>query len=172
MKEKANAVLLIVDPQVDFISGSMAVPDGMKAMDWLAQYVEQNAQEYSSIFITMDQHPLDHCSFTQQGGQWPSHCVKYSEGAAIYPPLMLAIQNVRDKVNLIFIEKAISADKDAYSAFESMAPTMMSEADRIDVAGIAGDYCVKASIEDLVKHGLGDKINRLEEGIAYINKPE
>lgn len=69
-------VLLIVDPQVDFVSGSLAVEGAPKAMKALAEYMAAHRKEIKSIVVTMDQHPADHCSFVAQGGQWPSHCVR------------------------------------------------------------------------------------------------
>ncbi|SUB78576.1 nicotinamidase/pyrazinamidase [Porphyromonas macacae] len=165
-------VLLIIDPQIDFISGSLAVADGMRAMDWLTTYIEQHIPDIEHIVITMDQHPMDHCSFKPFGGMWPPHCIRYSPGASIYPPLFSMLMKVQDKVkSVLFIEKATSSEKDAYSAFESSVPEVLSEADRIMVGGIAGDFCVKASVEDLARHGLSDRLFLLNEAIAYINPP-
>ena len=39
-----NKMLLIVDPQVDFISGTLPVVGGAEAMDGLAEYVKAHAQ--------------------------------------------------------------------------------------------------------------------------------
>ena len=61
-------VLLIIDPQIDFISGSLAVPGATEAMDFLTRWVEQHEQDYDAIVVTMDQHPADHCSFDRMGG--------------------------------------------------------------------------------------------------------
>lgn len=166
-------VLLIVDPQIDFISGSLAVESGASAMDWLAAYTEEHIAEIDHIVITMDQHPIGHCSFAAAGGPWPPHCVRYSQGAAIYPPLFDTLLRVKEQVkSILFIEKATTIEKDSYSAFEQEVPELLREADTIYVAGIAGDFCVKSSVEDLQKHGLKEKIVMLPKGIAYINGPE
>lgn len=163
--------LLIVDPQIDFISGSLAVADGAKAMDWLALFVRTRAEDIEAVVVTMDQHPANHCSFMEQGGLWPSHCVRYSLGAAIYPPLFDSLEYLRGMGIVIrYIEKAVCSDRDAYSAFETEIPEQLQKATLISVAGIAGDFCVKQSVTDLQKHGLSDKLHLLDEGIAFIHK--
>ena len=50
-------VLLIVDPQVDFVSGPLAVEGAPKAMKALAEYMAAHRKEIKSIVVTMDQHP-------------------------------------------------------------------------------------------------------------------
>ena len=113
-------VLLIVDPQVDFVSGSLAVEGAPKAMKALAEYMAAHRKEIKSIVVTMDQHPADHCSFVAQGGQWPPHCVRYTVGAAIEPCIaeVLAACSA-EGIPVEMIEKATTQERDAYSAFET-----------------------------------------------------
>ena len=47
-------MLLIVDPQVDFISGSLPVPGAAVAMDALSEYVCAHGEEYSVKVVTSD----------------------------------------------------------------------------------------------------------------------
>ena len=47
-----NKLLLIVDPQVDFITGSLPVEGAAKAMDALATYVKEQSEEYSVKIVT------------------------------------------------------------------------------------------------------------------------
>ena len=74
-------VLLIIDPQNDFITGSLAVPGAIEAMDYLTRWVQEHHDEYDAFVVTLDQHPADHYSFDVQGGPWPVHCVRYTIGA-------------------------------------------------------------------------------------------
>ena len=76
-----NKMLLIVDPQVDFINGSLPVAGAAKAMDALAGYVKESDNEYIVKIVTSDWHPYHHCSFDREVGQWPPHCVQHSVGA-------------------------------------------------------------------------------------------
>lgn len=166
-------VLLIVDPQVDFVSGSLAVEGAPKAMKALAEYMAAHREEIKSIVVTMDQHPADHCSFVAQGGQWPSHCVRYTVGAAIEPCIAEALAACSaEGIPVEMIEKATTQERDAYSAFETEVPDSLRSTERIVVAGIAGDYCVRQSVLDLERHGLGERIELLKEGIAYIAEEE
>ena len=79
-----NKMLIIVDPQVDFINGSLPVNGAAEAMDSLAEYVKQHGDEYMIKIVTSDWHPYRHCSFDREGGQWPPHCIQHSVGAAIW----------------------------------------------------------------------------------------
>ena len=78
-----NNVLMIIDPQYDFISGSLECSDAIEKMTKLAYYIRENGEKYDSIVITLDWHPIDHCSFIENGGEWPMHCVAYTKGASI-----------------------------------------------------------------------------------------
>ena len=73
-------LLLIVDPQNDFINGSLAVSEAEAKMKALASYIATNAERYQAIFVTMDSHPANHCSFADNGGIWPPHCVLHTYG--------------------------------------------------------------------------------------------
>lgn len=61
-------MLLIVDPQVDFITGTLPVPGAAVAMDALAEYVRAHGEEYSVKVVTSDWHPYHHNSFADEGG--------------------------------------------------------------------------------------------------------
>lgn len=151
--------LVIIDPQNDFINGTLPVGGADQAMDKLA--AELSAISVDKIFVTMDCHPTDHMSFSAQGGPWPPHCMKYSEGAAIWPSLFTALAAHPAEVH--FIEKGTDSNKEEYSAFEMTFPAELREAEEIYLCGLAGDVCVLNSLRDLANHGLGDKIIVLED---------
>jgi nicotinamidase/pyrazinamidase len=96
-------LLIIVDPQNDFITGSLAVPGAVEAMDNLVDVLNTKSVEFSSIIVTIDFHPFDHCSFKENGGEWPSHCIQYTEGAAIYQPLAYTLRKLKD-TKKVFLE--------------------------------------------------------------------
>ena len=70
-----DKILLIVDPQVDFISGSLAVEGAKEKMDALASALQNGEIDCDYVMVTKDFHPSNHCSFKENGGQWPPHCV-------------------------------------------------------------------------------------------------
>jgi probable pyrazinamidase/nicotinamidase len=165
-------VLIVVDPQKDFISGSLAVPEADKAMSYLSQWMLTHANDFDTVFVSMDQHPINHCSFKSEGGIWAHHCVRYSEGAAIDEGIMSSLIALQKQgKNIHFIEKATEVNQEEYSAFARLIPTELVSADKIFLAGLAGDYCVHASQEDLLRCIPKERIERIEEGIAWIQKP-
>lgn len=148
--------LLIVDPQNDFISGSLPVPGAATAMDALADYVRCHGEEYACIITTADRHPATHCSFIPNGGKWPVHCVADSEGAAIWPALTQAIAD--SGVQVLAVTKGTDAVTEEYSIFaNSQSAEKIRELlellgiDEIDVCGLAGDVCVAATLRDAVR---------------------
>lgn len=151
-------ILLIIDPQYDFIHGTLTVPQADEAMTRLAKALP--TMDVDHIIVTMDAHTIDHCSFKAQGGLWPSHCVKYSRGAAIDEDLFEAIcRRVQEhSTPITYIEKGTAQDRDEYSAFTECYPHLFIEADTIYVAGIAGDVCVHTTVSDLLRHDFGDKM--------------
>ena len=72
--------LLIVDPQNDFITGTLAVQGAKEKMLKLSDYIKDFKDEYDYVFVTLDTHPIEHCSFKENGGMWPSHCVFLTNG--------------------------------------------------------------------------------------------
>lgn len=147
--------LIIVDPQNDFITGTLPVSGAEEQMNNLAKKLSHIAVDH--IIVTMDCHPIKHCSFSEQGGEWPSHCVKYSHGAAIWEPLMEALKH--HSAPITFLEKGCQLDKDEYSAFEHSYPQILKESNSILICGIAGNVCVLNSIKDLIHHGLTKKLS-------------
>lgn len=149
-------VLIIVDPQNDFIHGTLPVPNAADAMNRLAMALP--SLEVDHIVVTMDCHPLDHMSFEEQGGPWPPHCMKYSEGAAIWAPLFQGIESKSRGSKIHFIEKGRERDREEYSAFERHYPRVLDQAKTIYLSGIAGNVCVLNSLRDLADHGLSKKL--------------
>ena len=144
-------MLMIVDPQVDFITGTLPVPDAAEAMDKLAEYVTEHGNEYACIVVTGDRHPADHCSFNTQGGPWPSHCVAGTEGAENWPSL----SNALTQTGAIQLFKGNDASKEEYSIFanaeskERLNDIIINEGiEHIDICGLAGDICVAQSMAD------------------------
>ena len=84
-------LLLIVDPQIDFITGTLPVAGAAEAMDALAKYVKEKGNEYNVKIVTADWHPYHHSSFADEGGMWPRHCVQHSVGAAIWESWLFVI---------------------------------------------------------------------------------
>lgn len=149
-------ILLIVDPQNDFISGTLAVKGAKEKMMKLADYINGDHPSYDYVCVTMDTHPIDHCSFKVNGGIWPAHCVFETNGWNMPEYLNEALENA----NFVSCyHKGTEVDKEEYSIFDNARDghtlaTQIIELFKqdnlyIDVCGIAGDYCVLESLKGL-----------------------
>lgn len=164
--------LIIVDVQNDFTEGGALGVDGGGAVakgvtDLLAD------SGYDLVVASRDWHDADNDNGGHFGPEpdftttWPAHCVAGSPGAEYHPAL------AADAVD-VHIRKGQGVP--AYSAFEGTAadaitsvtgddstsdaaPANLSQVltahgvDEVDVAGIATDYCVRATVLDAISDG-------------------
>jgi len=148
-------VLLIVDPQNDFITGTLAVEGAEEKMKKLSDYIGEKGSTYDYICITLDSHPKDHCSFQANGGIWPEHCVTYTEGWEIPNYLEAALKDLR----VACYHKGDFPSTEEYSIFNNeedgrvltkqIIDLLKHDDLYIDVCGIAGDYCVLETLKGL-----------------------
>jgi len=149
-------VLLIVDPQNDFITGSLAVEGAKEKMMKLAEYINGDHPSYDYVCVTMDTHPLYHSSFKENGGIWPKHCVAGTNGWCIPEYLSNAF---KDANSVSYYHKGTESDQEEYSIFdngvdghflaEQIIELFKQDNLYIDVCGIAGDYCVLETLKGL-----------------------
>lgn len=162
-----NKILLIIDPQIDFINGILPVPGAEDAMNSLADYVRLNGKKYEHIIVTTDRYPMRHCSFKSEGGKWPLHCIADSVGAAIWPALMNELVALPDKVSVLHkgqdtYREEYSIFKNKYAAEKILKIIESKDINRLEICGIAGDVCVADSICDALALDLKCKINVLK----------
>ncbi|MGQ4537611.1 isochorismatase family protein [Dermabacteraceae bacterium P7074] len=156
--------LLIVDVQNDFVEdGSLAVTGGRQLAARLAEAVSANrtsaSPRFDAIVTTQDWHidPGNHFSKSPDYvDSWPPHCVAGTPGAEIVSPLadVLEAHGV-----LISVKKGQYSA--AYSGFEGNTADgrTLTQALRdagithLTAAGIATDYCVRASALDAAREG-------------------
>lgn len=153
MKKQDKTILLIIDPQYDFINGSLTVEGGQVVMDRLSEYITASKDKYKAVWVTVDWHPFTHMSFKQNGGEWPTHCVQHSQGAAIYQPILDAIN--ANELPMEVFKKGDDENHEDYSIFNNLSDGKfirthlgLSKPMTIDVCGLALDYCVKETIID------------------------
>lgn len=159
-------VLIVVDMLYDFIDGSMACLESDKAVANTVAYIEK--EKPSPIFFIRDNHPANHCSFAAQGGPWPPHCVEGTHGAAIHE----ALAPYADE-DLTFF-KGENPALEQYSGFEgknlagqSLCEVLkMMEIEKVTVCGIATEFCVRNTAEDLMKAGF--EVTVLKDCLAYV----
>jgi nicotinamidase/pyrazinamidase len=156
--------LLVVDVQRDFLpGGSLAVPSGDAVIPALNRYLALWRDRALPVFATRDWHPQSHCSFREQGGPWPPHCVAGTQGAEFGPDLDLP-------ANVVVISKGAAADRDAYSGFQETSLHERLQAAgvrRVFVGGLATDYCVLATVRDA--RALGYAVRLLTDAIKPVD---
>lgn len=150
IEPETGDALLLVDLQNDFLpGGSLAVPRGDEVIPVANRLAASFARRGLPVFATRDWHPEGHCSFREQGGPWPVHCVAESRGAAFAQALSLP-------PSATVISKATSVEADAYSGFGGTAldrELRAAGARRLFVAGLATDYCVLNTVLDGLRLG-------------------
>ena len=154
VKNGNKKMLLVIDCQYDFITGSLAAPNSEPVIKKLAKYISDN--EYAVKVFTCDWHPSNHCSFKPQGGLWPAHCVQHTKGAAVYEDLTKAAYDTKGDV--FILEKGDDVNVDEYSIFDNKKSAAIIDQivkkygiEEIEICGIATEYCVKGSLEGAIK---------------------
>jgi nicotinamidase/pyrazinamidase len=146
--------LIIVDVQRDFCEGgSLAVAGGAGVAKRITQFLGEHAGDYEVIVATRDYHIDPGAHFSENPDyrdSWPPHCVAGTPGSDLHPDFDAG------RVDAVF-DKGQHAP--AYSGFEGktvagddLAEFLRSHAvEQVDIAGIATDYCVRATTLDAMK---------------------
>ena len=155
--------LVLVDVQNDFLrGGSLAVADGDAVIPVLNRWIARFRAKGLPIFATRDWHPPNHCSFVEQGGPWPPHCVVGTPGAEFSRDLDLPS-------DVSIISKATRPEKEAFSDFEDTGfARKLGElgVTRVFVGGLATDYCVRATVLDALEAGFA--VILLEDAVRAV----
>jgi nicotinamidase/pyrazinamidase len=169
--DRATALLLI-DVQNDFADpgGALAVTGGDAIIPLLNSQVATARDSGALVAYTQDWHPASTPHFARDGGIWPVHCVMATWGAELHPNLV---------VDGLTIRKGM-AGEDGYSGFSMRDPGTGRESpteldgllraagiERVVIAGLATDYCVKATALDAVR--LGYRTSVLADGIRSVD---
>jgi nicotinamidase/pyrazinamidase len=145
-----HSCLIVVDVQIDFVSGSLAVPGASQVLPYINNYMDQFEDAGHPIVFTKDCHKPRHPSFKQQGGLWPPHCVINTIGYQLAPGLDWTMRKKSTTILKGF-------DEEAYSGFEGTSLDAFlkhQEIKNVYICGLATDYCVKATALDALKHGV------------------
>lgn len=146
--ETTRDVLVVVDVQNDFVTGSLAVPGGeqiVAPINTLAEAVRANGGD---VVFTRDYHPKHTPHFDTDGGDWPVHCVAETEGAAF-------VRELGIQPGDIILSKGMG-QTDGYSGWEGigengetleqiLTPRTPQERVRALLSGLATDYCILAT---------------------------
>ncbi|HEX5730100.1 isochorismatase family protein [Microbacterium sp.] len=152
--------LFLVDVQNDFTErGALGVAGGDEVAERITRFLSAHAGDYEIIVASRDWHDADN----DNGGHfasgepdfvdtWPPHCVAGTYGAEYDEGF---------DTSAVTHHLKKGQGKPAYSLFEGVADdgtTASQLLERhgiidIDVAGLATDYCVRASALEAIEHG-------------------
>ena len=174
-----NNALVVVDMLYDFIDGSLACTDAEKAVANTLKYIDsqtkgQGGEDHEildtfPILFIRDHHPADHSSFKEHGGIWPPHCIAGTHGGEIHEVLKpYAVEELT-------FNKGCDKAEEQYSGFEGFNNADQSLGEILElldttdvyVCGIATEYCVRNTCEDLLKAGF--KVHLLKDCLAYVD---
>lgn len=177
-------ILVVVDYQYDFFNpdGALYVNGGEKLQEKIASIIPN----FDYVIFTKDSHTLNHCSFKENGGIWPMHCVFNSIGAGIPIELLKAAKDYG------IVTKGDNDDEEEYGAFSDDIEFFLNiefavdiegtcskpfrsycdDVDEIVVCGIAGDYCVLETLKNIIKHIGTNKVKVYLDGIVSIDSGE
>lgn len=175
-----NSALAVVDMLYDFIDGSLACLNAENAVRQTLGFIDTQTKGQGGdeteildtfpILFIRDHHPHDHSSFKDQGGIWPPHCVAGTRGGEIHEDLL---PYVREELTF---DKGCDREKEQYSGYEGMNCAGQSLGEVLElldvtdvyVCGIATEYCVRNTCEDLMKAGF--RVHLLSDCIAYVDQ--
>jgi nicotinamidase/pyrazinamidase len=166
--------LIVVDVQNDFADpdGGLSVPGGDAVIGAINGEISMATSAGGFVVCTQDWHPESTPHFAKDGGIWPVHCVADTWGAQLHPDLRAPADAPR-------VRKGVHGE-DGYSGFTMRDPTTGEETSteldgllrdrdttRVVVAGLATDYCVKATALDAAR--LGYETYLLTDAIAAVD---
>jgi nicotinamidase/pyrazinamidase len=158
-----RTALIVVDVQNDFADpgGNLYVAGGELVVPVVNQQIADARAAGALIVYTQDWHPESTPHFEKDGGIWPVHCVMNTWGAEFHPDLEVEGEVV----------KKGATGHDGYSGFTERHPTTAEEhptalvdllrergIERVVVAGLATDYCVKETAIDALGYGFGTTV--------------
>ena len=174
-----DCALVVVDMLYDFIDGTMACRHAEEAVAAALRFLEEKTaapldedviRGAFPVLFVRDFHPAGHSSFTEAGGHWPAHCVQGTRGAEIHEDL----SPYADEALTFY--KGYDPATEQYSGFEGINEAGQSLHDVLDimdvktvyVCGIATEYCVRNTCEDLLKAGF--KVILLRDALAWVDE--
>lgn len=128
----ANKILVVVDMQNDFLTGSLGNKECAETVGPVAELIK--SKDWDKVIFTRDTHYSDYLD-TLEGKKLPvKHCIKYTEGWEIEKTLM----------NLVPPEKVYIEDKLTFGCLELPQGIYYADnaADEIHICGVCTSICV------------------------------
>ena len=176
-------ILVVVDYQYDFFNpdGALYVNGGEKLFDKILDIIPN----FEHVIFTQDWHPFDHCSFTNNGGIWPIHCVAGTIGSGIPVEFMKAAKSFS------CCTKGEDESKEEYGAFSNVHSLAiecdydfeyidfyndefinksLNDVEEIVICGLVDMYCVIETLKNVIKHIGREKVSVFMDGIGSFDE--
>ena len=128
-------LLIVVDMQNDFITGTLGSPQAQAIVPKVVQKITENIKTGSRIILTMDTHPENYLD-TMEGKKLPVvHCIKGTAGWQIAEDVEEAVH--RDGYNGYEL-----FEKPAFGSLELAKQAAGGGFDEIELCGLCTDICV------------------------------
>ncbi|MFW6219692.1 MAG: cysteine hydrolase family protein [bacterium] len=145
-----KTAIAVIDVQNDFMNadGNLYVPDAITIKSVIKEIIKFARERNTTLYFTQDNHDGSEPEFIKNGGIFPFHCMMNTEGQ----------KNIDEAQPE---EKEMIFHKKCYDVFD---PTLGNQnitkwlkdekIERVYLAGVATDYCVKAHALGLRKLGI------------------
>ena len=151
-------ILVIIDPQNDFIEGgSLEVPGGKEALEKIIPLLDES---WDRVIVSLDTHHPSNLGFREPESEllrhiyrgkkvdkWPSHCLKDTRGWEIYKPLW---EKLKEK-EVEYVLKGEDDCVDCYGMPADIFKTLEEPEVEIYFTGLAEDFCVCESIKNVLE---------------------
>jgi len=127
-KSHSDSLLVIIDMQQDFVTGSLGSKEAQLVVDRIAAKIQSHQ---GPLAYTLDTHQSDYLA-TNEGRHLPvEHCIKGEEGHHLVPALKPLLEHAR------------CFEKPTFGSVE-LAGWIASQPnlDRVELAGVCTDICV------------------------------
>lgn len=124
-------LLIVVDYQVDFVTGSLGFNGAEKLEDKICCKIDKYRKNNQDILFTMDTHNDDYLN-SMEGKSLPVlHCIENTEGHELYGK----VKNVKKKEDKVIIKKT-------YGSLDLGNYLITKNYDSIELCGLVSYICV------------------------------
>ena len=126
-----NKLLVVIDYQNDFVSGSLGFTQAKTLENSIAEKIEQYRKSGGDVAFTFDTHNDDYLN-TSEGKSLPiKHCIKNTDGWHLYGK----IENLRQSSDKCFYKPCFGSDE----LFDYLRA---SSYDSVELVGVVTNICV------------------------------
>lgn len=129
-----SKILLLVDDQLDFVTGSMSVKKkGKECVERTKVWINRNKEIIDKVIFKCQFTNPDDFRFKRNGGDMPMFCVKHTPGACIEPTILKLLWRLQIPYQVFH-----NWDSDNY---------ILPESGTLVIAGMNGNTSVRKAVE-------------------------